>query len=72
MIDVDYIINPMEKVVLLTIAIAILVAHAADDDRIVTGNIKEFPSYDKIIRAGYLTITAEAQSYYYIFCERYV
>ncbi len=58
MIDVDYIINPMEKVVLLIITIVVLVAPAPNDDVIVTGNIKEFPDYDKIIKAGYLTITA--------------
>jgi hypothetical protein len=57
-IDVDYIINPMEKVVLLIITIVVLVAPAPNDDVIVTGNIKEFPDYDKIIKAGYLTITA--------------
>jgi hypothetical protein len=48
----------MEKVVLLIITIVVLVAPAPNDDVIVTGNIKEFPDYDKIIKAGYLTITA--------------
>ena len=48
----------MEKVVLLLLTIIILVTPAPNDDVIVTGNIKEFPQYDKVIKAGYLTITA--------------
>lgn len=61
----------MEKIVFLIFTLLAMASPQGDSDIINIANIKEFPTgYKPKIRAGYLTITAEAQSYYYILCER--
>lgn len=64
----------MRKIInLILIVINIcLLARTQVDDIVDISQIPVFPQgYSATIRAGYLSITQNTQSFYYILCERY-